>query len=439
MGGSRRSRQSKRSAAEGGPIIFGLTLYVIGYIGVLFGRLIRSAISRQREYLADASAVQFTRTPHGIAGALKKIGGLTNGSHIQSDNAEEVSHMFFADGLKHSFFQVFATHPPLAERIRRIDPKFSNFQSIDYETVALQTRSGEISATELNSGISSFSDSTGSTPQIILDPEKIGESVGSPTPEHLVYAHNVLQAIPPSILSEAHEPFGARALIYLLLLDPELNIRASQIAELNKNEDPAVMNLVLALEDQVSALSPEARLPLVDICIPSLRLLSESQYLKFRSILHTLATADGACSLFEYCLHFVLLRHVGSSYGRSKQPFRRPSLDKAMDASCNLLRILAIAGHSDVDLRKAAFDRAMIRFQCDSSKNLNFEGEPSLDDFDHSLKILINSEMSIKEPLITAAAACIAADGKVSIDEAELLRTIADALECPLPPLLSEL
>ena len=114
-----------RSSKDKNPLpLLGLALIVIGWVGVFFGRLIQAAVSRQREFLADASSVQFTRNPAGLAGALKKIGGLSYGSKLEAAHAEEASHMFFGNGMGESFFHLMDTHPPLAERIRAIDPSF---------------------------------------------------------------------------------------------------------------------------------------------------------------------------------------------------------------------------------------------------------------------------------------------------------------------------
>ncbi|MFZ2509270.1 MAG: M48 family metallopeptidase, partial [Steroidobacteraceae bacterium] len=97
-----------------------LAVMILGYIGLFFGRLIQAAVSRKRESLADASAVQFTRDPTGLRGALVKIGALGVGSRLQDTDGEEVAHLLFAAGVP----RAFATHPPLEERIREIDPGF---------------------------------------------------------------------------------------------------------------------------------------------------------------------------------------------------------------------------------------------------------------------------------------------------------------------------
>ena len=116
-GGVERIFPTSSDKKGGNPLpLLGLLLYVIGYIGVFFGNLIKSAVSRQREFLADASAVQFTRIPGGIAGALKKIGGLAERlASLQTPHAEEASHMFFGNGVAQAVLQL-AGHAPAAGR-----------------------------------------------------------------------------------------------------------------------------------------------------------------------------------------------------------------------------------------------------------------------------------------------------------------------------------
>ena len=134
-GGGGRSRRSKDGGAQ--IALLGLALFAIGYLGTLFGNLIKAAVSRQREFLADASAVQFTRNPEGISHALAKIGGLTQGSRMASSLAAEASHMFFGDGMVHRISSVMATHPPLPERILRVDPSFGGrFEAVAEDFIA---------------------------------------------------------------------------------------------------------------------------------------------------------------------------------------------------------------------------------------------------------------------------------------------------------------
>ena len=117
----RRRRGGGRGAAP--LLLIGLALFVLGLLGALFGRILQSAVSRRREYLADATAVEFTRNPVGLANALKKIGATQAGSRVSNSHAEEARHMFFAQASA-SVVGLFATHPPLVDRIRALEPDF---------------------------------------------------------------------------------------------------------------------------------------------------------------------------------------------------------------------------------------------------------------------------------------------------------------------------
>jgi Zn-dependent protease with chaperone function len=423
-----RHRSRQDNASQLGFLGFGLALYLVGYIGVFFGRLIRAAVSRQREFLADASAVQFTRNPNGIGGALQKIGGLSQGSKIDSERAEEVSHMFFADGLRHLFFNAFATHPPIKARLRQINPNLLSFNQIDYETTALSA------SQEDTPGVSAFDQSPPTS--VSITPEMVSEGIGAPGENHFSYATRLLQSIPDNLRTEAHEPYGARALVYLLMLDTTPKVREWQLNFLKENVEQPTFSLVLHLQKTTHSLSRSLWLPLIDLCTPTLRLLSPAQYSEFREVLHELARADGSCSLFEYCLHFVLLRHVSNTFEKPTPVFKRTSPVEATQACYNLLRILAIAGHDDLRRREQAFERALIRFRFRPQEAADLSGEPSLDEFDQALKKVVDAKPDLKQPLIEAATTCIATDSLVSIEEAELLRTICEALDCPLPPIL---
>ena len=121
---SYRHRRSSRDSSPLALLALGAGLMVVGFLGTFFGNLIKAGVSRQREFLADASAVQFTRQPAGIAGALKRIGGFLSGSTVQSPNAPEANHMFFGKATS-GLSGLFATHPPLADRIRKLEPSWN--------------------------------------------------------------------------------------------------------------------------------------------------------------------------------------------------------------------------------------------------------------------------------------------------------------------------
>ena len=196
-------RDGDRKGSNPWPLV-GLALYILGYVGVFFGNLIKAAVSRQREYLADASAVQFTRNPDGIAGALKKIGALAEGSRVAAPEAQEASHLFFGDAVGH-IAGFLATHPPLADRIRRIDPSFDgDFSRVRVAEVEPPRPEPEPSPATLRPqerpgrGVFRF------------NPQEMVNHVGTIDPRQLAYASSVLTALPDPLRDLAYEPFGAR-------------------------------------------------------------------------------------------------------------------------------------------------------------------------------------------------------------------------------------
>ena len=207
---------------RGAAIFFlGLALVILGYLGVFFGKLIKSAIIRQREFLADASSVQFTRNPGGIAGALKKIGGLAEGSRIRDAHAEEISHMFFGDAFAGSLFNLFATHPPLVARIRALEPEFDGrFPAVQAPLTAKDADTPR-RKTPIRLPIALPAWPVQARPQRSwrLDAGQVVQNVGRPQTEHLDHAGRIVGGMPPPLLDAAREPFSAQAVIFSLLLN----------------------------------------------------------------------------------------------------------------------------------------------------------------------------------------------------------------------------
>ncbi len=210
-------RLGARDNKKGGnPLpLLGLALIVIGWVGVFFGRLIKAAVSRQREYLADASAVQFTRNPDGIAGALKKIGALSAGSKIKDPEAEEASHMFFGNALGGTaLFGLLASHPPLADRIRRIDPSFDG----DFSQVSLVPPTHRLAAAQAEL---SRSRQSAAQPRMRFNPAEAITRIGTLGPAQLAYASTLLESIPDGLTDAARAPYRARSLVFAMLLDDD--------------------------------------------------------------------------------------------------------------------------------------------------------------------------------------------------------------------------
>ena len=425
----------RRSSKEGGGTIaiigVGIALMIIGYVGVFFGQLIKASVSRQREYLADAAAVQFTRLPDGIAGALKKIGGYSFKSKIISPNAEEASHMFFGEGISHVMGAMMATHPPLADRIGRIEPgwdgKFPHIEPTKKTKQKIDRKLSRLSRAPAAAAVSGM-----------VDVAAISaiSGVGQPTSAHVDYASKLVGQLPEAIRNAAHEAYGARALIYALLLDSDKQVRKHQYGQLRQHADPQVYRLTQDLEPAVDALDRKARLPVIDMAIAALRELSPKQYAAFKENVQHLIEADDKVDLFEWVLGRIIAHHLEPQFGQVKRHRVRYYSLKALTMPCSvLLSVLAYAGHRERDQAQQAFALGARPLEL-SGMALQPLGSCSLQALDEALDALVEVGPRQKRTILTACANCIAADRKVTVNEGELLRGIADSLECPMPPLL---
>jgi len=436
--GARRTSSKK----EGGGIalawaLMGIAFVAIGYIGVLFGKLIKAAVSRQREFLADSSAVQFTRNPLGISGALKKIGGFYYGSRISSPNAEEVSHMFFADGLSRTFLRMFSTHPELPERIKRIDPSFNgNYPEVNAEQLVAAFRAEE-SKPQAAQKKPPLMSPTGMMGAIIMGADKLVQQVGNPGAEHIAYAENLLASLPPSILEKIRTAEGAKAIVYSLILDPNEHARESQLTFVAKQESAEVIKAIRGYMEQLPNLPANYRLPLLDLSLSALRTLTKEQYASFRNIVYQLATADGKFSLFEYTLQRVLIRHLDPHFQKAKSTKVRFNSISEVAKECRiLLSALAISGNSDKAAINAAYANGYEILGLGETPPILDSAHCGLTELDHALNNLALCAPLVKETVLRALTTTVSTDGKVTPEEAELLRATADCLDCPVPPIL---
>lgn len=421
----------KRGGGAFPVVLGGLALMAIGYIGFFFGRLIQSAVSRQREFLADAAAVQFTRNPGGIAGALRKIGGLAIGSTIGSVQAEEASHFFFADGITRFVSGLFATHPPLAERIRRIDPRFDG----RFPQVKAAVREGQ--ATARFAALPKFAGPAQA--KIPLRPEDVVSTVGTVRPDQLAYSASFLGSLPEDLKMSAASAAGARALVYCLLLDRDETVRQRQLDVLARNAEAAAAAEAGRLLPLVEAAGPAARLPILGLCIRSLRTHTPAEFDRFIRNVDLLVETDRQVSLFEYVLKTSLARHLEPTFRKARPPVvQYYSLRPLVPLCAKLLSALAYCGAADAAKAAQAFDLAIGRFRPDQRGRPALVPHPQcgLNDVDEALRVLGAASPQIKKRVMDACAACVAFDGFVTVEEGELLRAVADCLDCPLPPIL---
>jgi Zn-dependent protease with chaperone function len=429
-----RSSRSSDSRNNSGSMFFllGLALLLLGYIGVFFGSLIKAALNRQREFLADASSVQFTRNPDGLAGALKKIGGLVAGSRLQAANASETSHLYFANGLRESWFSLFATHPPLTERILAIDPHFDGV----FPPLQL-SEAGSEAAVDVAAARQRVKQAEAQKQNRFLT--TIGTAVataGAPSRRHLTYAADLLQAVPPELQAATRQPIEALGLVFATLLSADPALQAQQLDRIGQALDPAVRAETEQLAGAVRNLARHYWLPLLALCVPALRGLSTPQFDAFETALDWVIKSDAQIELFEFALQRMLRRHLEPSFRPVKPPLVQfYSLAPLRAEVLVLLSALADVGSLDEAARVRAF-QAGLRALGDEEPDVTPLplAQCSVDQIDAALERLNQVSAPLKRALLQACTEVVATDGRIESSEAEALRAIADSLDCPLPP-----
>ena len=431
---SRRGRSSGKGA--GGILALAIGLMVIGFAGTFFGGLIKAAVSRQREYLADASAVQFTRNPDGIAGALKRIGGLEFGSKVENPGAPEVSHAFFAQGISRFMISLSATHPPLAKRILRIDPRWNGeFESSDKTDLPRDEEEADKKEPMTREALAKKV-ATVVAGAAMADVAKAIDRIGNPTQETIDYARSLISELPLATKEAAREPHGARAVIYSLVLDPGQEVRGRQLKHLQVHADPDVFVLTQKLIPAMDGLEIKYRLPLIDIVIPALKQLSIGQYTSFKENLIALIEMDSRVDLLEWSLQKILFNHLDGQFFKLTHTKARYSNLGALRKEIELfLSVMAHAGDQERNNIEAAFSAAtnVLNF---SGLQLVAKNEIRLSHLDRALQKLAQLKPLAKPQLLKACAASVVHDQKISPVEVELLRAFSDVLDCPMPPII---
>jgi Zn-dependent protease with chaperone function len=427
--------RGRRGNERGAMLALAIGLIAIGFAGTFFGGLIKAAVSRQREYLADASAVQFTRNPGGIAGALKRIGGLNSGSKVENPAAGEVSHAFFARAVSGFMRGLSATHPPLPERIRRIDPHWDGKFDFSDPTApaqeAEQTAESEARPRRAAAGQAAAVAAGAAAADVMSAIEQIG----NPQPQAVDYARSLLAGLPAAVKQAAREPYGARAVLYCLALDRGPEVRGRQLKRLQEHADPDVYALTCKLLPETDELDIKYRLPMIDFAIPALKELSLEQYRSFRANLVALVEMDARVDLLEWSLQKIVLNHLDAQFFGAapvKARYSRPAQVKKEIAI--VLSALAYAGARSRHDAEGAFAAAAGALGSGELELLP-ENQVRVADLELALGKLEQLQPSAKSRLLKACAAGVAHDQKASAAEVELLRAFADVLDCPMPPL----
>ena len=421
--GGNSSRRRSRSKDDGGAgvVVVGLALFLVGYVGYFFGSLIKAAVSRQREFLADASAVQFTRNPGGIGGALRQIGGYADGE-LETKRAAEVSHMCFSS-VVNSFFS-FKTHPPLPERISRIE----NLPLDD-----IGPGEAQASGAPLAAGAAGLAGGT-----IRTSAADVIASTGSVTEAGVEKASYIVASLPAGLAEAAQHPLSASALVYLLILPENKKERRKMVRTglpriLGQDE----LGELSRLEKLMPGLDAHARLPLLEMTAPALRTLTKSQAKDFLKRIDEIIKFDTRVDLREFCYATIIdfcLHGRGKLRGRHRKRYRKIK-ELAPDFS-RVLSVLSDAGQDDSHARQRAFTAA--RKKLDGKVKLKYEaGGVEMTELRRSVGRLARSTPGIRKKALMACSHCVLADGIIEVEEAELLRAFAHALGVPVPPFLA--
>ncbi|TNZ79314.1 M48 family metallopeptidase [Vibrio parahaemolyticus] len=407
---SNSTRHVSRSSSDSNKgfaviILIAIVCLVLGWLGTLFGNMIKAAISRQREFLADASAVQFTRNDQGIAGALKKIGSNVQGSTLNTKASDEMSHMMFGQSKLSGFSGLFATHPPLDERIRRIEPNWNG--SYAQHSHAQNTAFG-------NEQVSGFAVGGGSPASQSASPsEQLSET-----------GQQLISQLPPELVDIAREPYSARFIAFALIFD------GSDIQrEMIKSYVPlASQSTLLPWLDYDLPL--HLRFPLLELALPALKSLSEAQKISLCKVLRELSETDNQYSLAEWCVINLLEKQLLASFGFIKQ---HKTLKQLEESVFWLLRELAWVSHSQADKAQRAYHCALAHLGFPEVKL-----EPANSNWHLSraaLELLLQLKPKDRRMFVKACRLAIESDGEITVAEGELYRVIACFLEVPEPPL----
>lgn len=426
---SGRSRRRKKDDGTAVLLAIGVVLFILGLVGGFFGSLIRAAVSRQREYLADASAVQFTRNPDGISGALKRIGGFSSGSKLEAANASDFSHMFFGSALS----SIFATHPPLEKRIRKIEPTWDiSYPDTDKISEKIDFQSDK------SSGLTGTSSFAGSSSEKITSPGKANnheQIFQGPTPENLEYARALLAGIPSPLLDLCREPFGARSVIFGLLLDSkDEKIRVEQMNLIGSRLEPKTDSLTLKVFTTCQPLSCFEKFALIEECASPLRELSPSQLSQFSEVIDGLITMDQKIDLFEWSLQKVIFYQLDLKTDSTGQdPHGSAGLSTHINSCLPILGALAHFGGNKND-SKDSYVRGVSMLDTKSPTDLPPFHECGMDVLEKCLPRLQKLTASAKKDFFLACIATAQHDQKISEVEFLILRGLAVALSCPLGP-----
>ena len=420
-------------------IVGGLAVWAIGSLGMLFGRLIQAAISRQREFLADASAVQYTRNPDGIAGALAKIRDHVASARIESPAASELNHFFFCSSLN----TLFATHPPLDERIKRIVAmgavKVGAREDVRMGGEGRTSRAAAAGGAAGSAAVAGFSAGAAETAPARTEAGAAAHAGAAASNEvahagtldaaSIARARAWRSSLPTELSEAARTADGARAICYAIARRSAAHAACDAVVA---EGDRAAYDAYASLVPAVAALRADMQVALADLAAPALFNLGQRRYGEFRQTLALAIRSDGQIDLREWSLVKSLERHVERRFNHAPATARGGIAAHAREAQL-VLAIIAGATHDG----RAADDAFA---QAARAAGLAGAATPpasdrTLDRLSDAVRALSTTTFAERARFLEACATAAAHDGRISVDEHLIVRSVADALDVPLPAL----
>ncbi|MBW4485257.1 MAG: M48 family metallopeptidase [Tildeniella torsiva UHER 1998/13D] len=432
-GGS--SRRSKDDKGAGAVLAAALAMVVIGYLGVLCGRLIKSAVSREREFLADASAVQFTRNPEGLTGALRKIGQIPSGSTMVSPMAETASHLLFGEANGNLSFLGgwFATHPPLGERLRRLG-QVPIPQGVSPLTVGASVSSPDESLVMGLHGGTSTAVQPGIATIASPNPSQFMTAIGTTDARRLEQVRSLLSDLPGEIKSALQNPTAAAEVVYALLVRTKPALQTQQIEYLSNTYGPDCRQRVGQIYNQVRALKPGQDLLLLEALVPALQQLDAEAGRKFIQTAQALSQPGGRLLPANYPLQLILRKRLSSGSG---QPATITAITDLWGDALVVLALLARVGHTRPEDALYAFKLGLSQLPGAKTQTSPNQLPPvNSTDINASLSRLEQAVPKLKQAIVDACAHTVLADNDVTPAEMGLLRAVVITLDCPAPPFL---
>jgi hypothetical protein len=427
-----------------GIIALGFAVMALGYVGLLLGRLMQAAVSRQRERLADASGVQFTRNPQGLKEALVKIAATPDGSVLMSPHAEQAAHMFFAEGLN----RFFATHPPILERIRELDPHFDERElarvAAEYEQGGTVDEGGadasriEAGAGPAGPGAAGFAPRATPTPSrapasrlnVSIPGASVSSLAGSVDANHIRQGQAIHASLPDTV-REFQSPGKAQAFVLALLLSKEPAVRQRQFDLLGHSLSVGNFAVIQQVVPVVDAIDPMLRLPALQQVFPSLRRAPVAQRRALAHVASQLIHADARIDAFEFSLAKLLETLLNDELD-ARVPHGTLSLEDAQEEINVLLATLAQLGAQDEHSARIAYEAGMtvvLPMRPPEYKALSDWPRQ----LSNALPRLGRLDPVAKKTVIDGLVKTITSDEVMTEAEAELLRTVCALLHCPLP------